>query len=528
MKIPFYPCPRLLVLILFVFITSLCEAQVNDLSIPFQGIAKDYAGNFVNQRNVFIDIAIIDKNQPSTILLEELHKTKTDDWGLFSISIGKGKWLNGLYNQLSKIDWSTGSHQLQIKMAIEPEAPLPGWDYTQHLISLGNSSFGVVPYALYSFGNSNSYYNQADLLNLKLNISDTSKMLASYAKATSLNKLQEKIDNKISIQDTTQFLSPYLKKIDLPDFVLLKDSLSNYITSTQLNSINNQLGQFIKLSDSAIHYITPTVLKNSLTDTSSLSSRINTKLNLSDTIYLSNRIAQKEVLTNKSTDINLLSDYNDIKYPTVKATKDYIDNQVSNGAQDATINNKGIVQLAGDLTGSSLDPRIAINAITTNKIADAAITDAKIASGIQASKLGLGNVTNHAQIYNINGLTAQEQSFAIPGTYGLAPNWNSVGNLHTLNIPMANESAVTAGLISKLDYDHFNTAYANRITSLTTNGNVGAATLSGQTLNIPNYSLSGLSGTINANNFLAGPTNGATGTVQYRALVACIYTQQCI
>ena len=520
MKIPFYRCLKLLVLILFVFITFLCEAQVNELSIPFQGIAKDYAGNFVNQRNVFIEIAIINKDQPSIILLQELHKTKTDDWGLFAISIGKGKWLNGLYNQISKIDWSSGNHQLQIKMAIEPEAPLPSWDYTQHLISLGNSSFGVVPYALYSFGNSNTNNNQIDILNSKLNISDTSKMLAPYAKETSLKIVQDKIDKKVSFQDTAQFLSPYLKKLDLPEFVLLKDSLSKYITTTQLNSINNQFVQFVKFSDSTNQYITPTILKNSLIDTASLSNRINTKLNLSDTIYLSNRIAQKELLTNKSTDINLLSDYNDNMYPSVKATKDYIDNQVSNGAPDATINNKGIVQLAGDFTGTSLDPRIAINAITTNKIADAAITDAKITTGIQSSKVGLGNVTNHAQVFNINGLTAQEQSFASPGTYGLAPNWNSVGSIHTLNIPMANENAVTAGLIGKSDYDHFNAAYNNRITSFTTNGNVGAASLSGQSLNIPNYSLTGLSGNINANYFLAGPTNGAAGTVQYRALVS--------
>ncbi|MFN5254083.1 MAG: beta strand repeat-containing protein, partial [Chitinophagaceae bacterium] len=240
----------------------------------------------------------------------------------------------------------------------------------------------------------------------------------------------------------------------------------------------------------------------------------------SDTIYLSERIALRELQANKSINLNALSDYNDNMYPSVKATKDYIDNQVSNGAPDATINNKGIVQLTGDLTGSSADPRIANNAITTNKVADATITDAKIASGIQASKIGLGNVTNHAQVYSMNGLTAQVQNFATPGNYGLAPNWTSVGTDHTLNIPMANQSAVTAGLISKTDYDHFNTAYNNRISSFTTNGNVGAASLLGQSLNIPNYTLAGLSGNINPNYFLAGPTTGSAGAVQYRALVA--------
>jgi hypothetical protein len=41
---------------------------------------------------------------------------------------------------------------------------------------------------------------------------------------------------------------------------------------------------------------------------------------------------------------------------------------------------------------------------------------------------------------------------------------------------------------------NWNTAYTNRITSLTTTGSSGAATLSSNTLNIPNYTLSGLGG----------------------------------
>jgi hypothetical protein len=501
---------NLLAFFLFNSLTLICEAQAQNLSIPFQGVAKDYAGNIVNQRNIYIDIALVTKEQPSVILYNELHTTKTDEWGLFSLQIGKGKWLEGMHSALSQINWSTGNHQMQLKMAIEPEAPLPTWDYKQHLINLGNSSFGVVPYALYSFGNTTSSMNYDAIINTKLTSTDTAKMLDAYARKSLLIGIENTIKTKLSLVDTADMLSSYAKKSEI----------DNFVTTTQFAFAADDINKKLNKSDSGVLYVTPTQLNAKTFDTLSLSNRINTKLNLSDTIYLSNRIAQKELLTNKSTDINLLSDYNDNMYPSVKATKDYIDNQVSNGAPDATINNKGIVQLTGDLTGSSADPRIANNAITTNKVADATITDAKIATGIQASKVGLGNVTNHAQVYSMNGLTAQVQSFATPGSYGIAPNWNSVGTIHTLNIPMANESAVTAGLISKTEYDQFNTAYANRITSFTTNGNVGAASLSGQTLNIPNYTLAGLSGNINPNYFLAGPTTGSAGVVQYRALVA--------
>jgi len=61
-------------------------------------------------------------------------------------------------------------------------------------------------------------------------------------------------------------------------------------------------------------------------------------------------------------------------------------------------------------------------------------------------------------ITSLNGLPASGspvQSLAT-GTTGTAPAWNSTGSTHTLNIPLASASAVTAGLISKTDYDKFN------------------------------------------------------------------------
>ena len=62
----------------------------------------------------------------------------------------------------------------------------------------------------------------------------------------------------------------------------------------------------------------------------------------------------------------------------------------------------------------------------------------------------------------------------------------------TLNIPTA--SATNRGALSSSDFTNFNTAYTNRITSLTTTGSSGAATLTSNTLNIPTYTLAGLGG----------------------------------
>lgn len=56
---------------------------------------------------------------------------------------------------------------------------------------------------------------------------------------------------------------------------------------------------------------------------------------------------------------------------------------------------------------------------------------------------------------------------------------------HTFNLPSS--SATNRGLLTSSDWTNFNDAYSNRITALTTTGTSGAATLSSNTLNIPNY-----------------------------------------
>jgi hypothetical protein len=76
---------------------------------------------------------------------------------------------------------------------------------------------------------------------------------------------------------------------------------------------------------------------------------------------------------NLGSSIKMSNDYvpSDIKDV---ATKEYVDSEISNlnvnvDVPDATINTKGIVQLAGDLTGTADSPTIADNAVTTEKLA---------------------------------------------------------------------------------------------------------------------------------------------------------------
>jgi len=67
-------------------------------------------------------------------------------------------------------------------------------------------------------------------------------------------------------------------------------------------------------------------------------------------------------------------------------------------------------------------------------------------------------------ISSLNGLTASTQTFGI-GTSGLSPAFNSSGSVHTLNVPLAATTSVTAGLLSNADYSNFRNKLDPALTS---------------------------------------------------------------
>lgn len=80
-----------------------------------------------------------------------------------------------------------------------------------------------------------------------------------------------------------------------------------------------------------------------------------------------------------------------------------------------------------------------------------------------------------AGIISLNGQTGSSQAFNVT-TAGLTPFFNSVGDVHTLNIPLASAAGVSSGTISKADYDVFN---AKLTSPLTVRGDI--LTFSGST-----------------------------------------------
>lgn len=174
-------------------------AQNVPTGIPFQGIAKDFNGNPVNERKIYIQTNLISGSMNGKTVFTEEHETQTDAIGVFSIMIGQGRRTQGFIKMLSEIKWDEGPYFLGIQIAITPNAPLETWKYQDNWINMGTTSLGIVPYAFYSL--------QTSGLETKLNTSDTAAMLRNYVKIGTANN--SSISNNTITLTTPSFSGDY-------------------------------------------------------------------------------------------------------------------------------------------------------------------------------------------------------------------------------------------------------------------------------------------------------------------------------
>jgi hypothetical protein len=99
----------------------------------------------------------------------------------------------------------------------------------------------------------------------------------------------------------------------------------------------------------------------------------------------------KENASNKSIDLSLDATSN-VKYPSVKSVKTYVDTQVASATiVDANSTTKGKIQLAGDLAGTAAAPKVPGLLLKANS---ASPTFTGIVTGIDKVMVGLANVNN--------------------------------------------------------------------------------------------------------------------------------------
>ncbi len=257
--------------------------------IFFQAVARDNFSNPAKDRKIFVQSSIIQSTPTGTKVLTEEHQANTDATGVFSISLGNGVRVGGTASSLTTIDWSKGPYYLNLKVAITPIGGNSNWDYNKEWVDMGTTSFGAVPFALYSASSAK--------VDDKLNANDTTKMLAVYAKAIKVQSLETAVASKLTAADTLTMLAPYAKAAYTIDSSFFKTQLATklsiadstiYVTPTQLAAktfdqtpITNAIASKLNIADST-KYVTPTQLAAKTFDQTPITTAIATKLNIAD------------------------------------------------------------------------------------------------------------------------------------------------------------------------------------------------------------------------------------------------------
>jgi hypothetical protein len=306
-----------------------------------------------------------------------------------------------------------------------------------------------------------------------------------------------------------------------------------------LNSISTKLN----IADSLTKYVTPkqlaaktfdsTAIYNQLAlkaNDASVTTALGLKANATD---VTTALGLKENSANKSIDLTVDASSN-TKYPSVKSVKDYVDLQVASSIAtivDAGPTVKGKIQLSGDLTGTAALPTIANNAVTTTKIADGNITNVKLATGIDATKI-TGDITGKASnvtgtIGVLNGGTGSTSAAAARTNLGLVIGTDVqaplsftaplVKNANTVSMTQATTSV--DGYLSAADFTGFN----NKIDATQKAANNGVATL-GNDGKIPSNQIPSISfqsaTVVNSQSSMLGLSNAVVGSIAIRTDVS--------
>jgi len=407
--------------------------------IFFQAVARDNFSNPAKDRKIYVQSSIIQSTPTGTKVLTEEHQANTDATGVFSISLGNGVRVGGTASGLATIDWSKGPFYLNLKVAITPIGGNSNWDYNKEWVDMGTTSFGAVPFALYSASSAK--------VDDKLNATDTTKMLAVYAKAIKVQSLETAVASKLTAADTLTMLKPYAKAAYTIDSSFFKTQLATklsiadsakYVTATQLASYNFSSGGGGGASSS---------------DITSLTTAIGTKLNKTDTSYL----LKKSDTASLSSRINLKLDASKIG--------------VANGA--ASLNASGLipssqlppVSISSTSVVSSDVDMLALSSATVGSIAIRTdLNKNYILSALPASILGnwVELLTPAAPVQTVNGYT---------GSVNLSKidiNLSNVDNTSDITKPVSNPTQ--AALDLKLDANKVGAA--SGVASLNTLGKI--------------------------------------------------------
>jgi len=400
---------KLLFSLLFLSILLNTHAQTG---LNFQGVARTSNNVILASQPISLRLSILQGSASGTVEYSETRKVTTNAQGLFAVVIGDADVISTIGN-FNSINWKNMPKFLKIEMdaAAGNNFIMMGTTqfqyvaYAQFASSVDAENItGIVPITRGGTGANNlaalksslaidKINNTSDLdkpisvktqaaLDLKLNAADTIKYAKqSYTDSSLLTKLKLS-DTAIMLssrigKDTLNLSARINAKANTTDVNTSLATKVDKVTGKELSTNDYTTAEKTKLAAitgtntgdqdlSALATNTALALKANTTD---VTTALNLKANTTD---ITTGLALKENASNKSSAADLGgTSPSDVLFPTQKAVKDYV-------------------------TASAASSGVADGGITTIKLADLAVTDAKIASGINKSKVGLSNVENTA------------------------------------------------------------------------------------------------------------------------------------
>jgi hypothetical protein len=83
--------------------------------LNYQAVAYNVSGSPVTNQSISVRFSILDGSATGTLVYEETQNPTTDNTGLFSIVIGNGTVVSGIFNS---INWGNGSKWLKTEIDI--------------------------------------------------------------------------------------------------------------------------------------------------------------------------------------------------------------------------------------------------------------------------------------------------------------------------------------------------------------------------------------------------------------------------
>ena len=400
-------------LVLFcLFLANYSNAQDSDSEgILFQAVARDLNGNPASERTIYARLEIIENDINGNVVFSETFEVMSDEDGIFSLVIGQGSYLSGVYTSLVQLEWESVDYFLHVEIAITPSIPGIFWNLEDEYQDIGTTKLWSVPYAINSkLANSaltleniltpekggTGIDNGSNVINLESNLSIEGTGDITFISAdTSSTIISFPLEGTVTTLEGTETLlnktleSPiFLGTVTAPPPTGISDNeiaTTGYVTEaiavassnfdTQISSFSSNIAEFQAALDNI--------------NTSSASSA--SPASSGSFLSLQGGIMQG-VISMSNNKISGLAT------PTLSddaATKEYVDGIAFSGIPLATTTSSGTIILSGALTGNATAPSLANNVVSTTTILDGTIATSDIAaSAITSVTIADSNITN--------------------------------------------------------------------------------------------------------------------------------------